>query len=421
MGLLQNLFRGTIKLNGQGFNQTLFERFLRRDTNHQDIINKAYESNVDAYSVVKKIVDVFTEEEWIVERNVGGTWELVEDTSIHELLENPNMVKGYTMQDIDEQQATYLLNSGDSYMVGTELNGTLADIDILPSNHVEIKTSQDFFLPNLQYKFEIDKTKRTYDVDTLEHIRMFNPSYQNIQESYNGLSVFQVAANIVKVGNDRWEASASLFQNGGAFGLITDRSNRPMTAEEAQMTQAAFDRDTVGTHKFGSTKVTNKDLNYIPMGMSSTDLQLVENGVITLRAMCNVFGLDSSLFNDPANKTFNNRKEAEKAMYTNVIIPLSDKIAAKHTRFIAHNHFPDKNVRMRKDFSKVEALQIDKKVEADKDKVVVDGMDTVLRMPVSPDSKIEILKDVYDISDELAKAIVVDEVIIPNTQNNVSD
>ena len=62
------------------------------------------------------------------------------------------------------------------------------------------------------------------------------------------------------------------------------------------------------------------------MAMSSTDLQLVEKGVINLRAICNVFGLDSSLFNDPANKTFNNRKEAEKALYTNAIIPIVTNI-----------------------------------------------------------------------------------------------
>ena len=413
MGLFQNLLNRTFKLNGQGFNQTLFERFLRRDTNHQDIIDTAYESNVDAYSVVKKIVDLFTDGTWIIEKREGDSWTEIKDTSIHELIINPNPIKGYTMKDIDEQLATYLLASGDSYMVGDEFNGIIADLDVLPSNHIEIKTSENFFLPNLQYKFEIGKTKRTYDVDTLEHIRMFNPSYQNVTESYNGLSAYQVAANVVEVGNDRWEASAHLMKNGGAFGMITNKSGRPMTAPETEMVQSAFNRDTAGTHNFGKVKVTNQDLSYIQMGMSSSDLQLVENGVVTLRAMCNVFGLDSSLFNDPANKTFNNRKEAEKAMYTNVIIPLADKIASKHTSFIAHNHFPDKNVRMRKDFSKVEALQVDKKVEADKDKVVVEGMDRVLRMPINAESKIAILQDVYALSEDLAKAIVVDEVIEP--------
>ena len=141
------------------------------------------------------------------------------------------------------------------------------------------------------------------------------------------------------------------------------------------------------------------------MGMSSAELGLDNKGVITLRAMCNVFSLDSSLFNDPANKTFNNRKEAEKAMYTNAVIPLADKIAAKHNLYIAKNHFPDKEVRMRKDFSDVDALQSDKKVEAEKDKIVMDGINVVLNMPIDKDSKIALLEENYELSDETIAAL----------------
>ena len=132
-----------------------------------------------------------------------------------------------------------------------------------------------------------------------------------------------------------------------------------MTGTEAGQVQSDFQSQTAGPSKFGMIKVTNKDLNYIQMAMSSADLQLIEKGVITLRAICNVFGLDSSLFNDPANKTFNNRKEAEKALYTNAVMPISKKMSANLTNFIARNHFPAGNVRMRQDFSEVEALQQD--------------------------------------------------------------
>lgn len=384
---------------------TLFEKFGRKDANLTKLIETSYESNVDAYSVVKKIVDVYTNSKWIVEQNVKGEWEEVEDTTINDLMANPNVSKGYTWKDIDEQLSTYLLTSGNSYLFGLTLNGIIEEVDVLPSNHIEIESKNDFFLPNLKYKFEIGKTKRTYNVDELEHIRMFNPSYSSIEESYKGLSVFQVASNVVQVGNDRWEADASLLQNRGAFGLITDQSDRPMTAGEAGTVQRSFDSDTAGPKKFGKTKVTNKNLKYIPMGMSSTDLQLVEKGVVTLRSMCNVLGLDSSLFNDPANKTFNNRLEAEKALYTNVIIPLSDKIAAKHNRFIVDNHYPDGEYRMRKDFSNVEALQSDKKQEAEKDKIVMEGINIVLTMPIDKESKISLLKNNYNLSEETIEAL----------------
>ena len=179
-----------------------------------------------------------------------------------------------------------------------------------------------------------------------------------------------------------------------------------MLPEEAAQVQQAWNRDIQGTHNSGKIKVTNKDLNYIQMAMSATDLQLVESDVITLRAMCNVYGLDSSLFNDPANKTFNNRKEAEKALYTNAVIPLSEKIAMAHTQYIAQNHFPNGNVRMRQDFSNVEALQSDKKTEAEKDKIVLDGVNVIIAMPITNESKAILLHETYpEISEEFIDSL----------------
>ena len=116
--------------------------------------------------------------------------------------------------------------------------------------------------------------------------------------------------------------------------------------------------------------------------------------------------MDSSLFYDPANKTFNNRKEAEKALFTNAVIPLSDKIASAHTRFIAKNHFPMQEVRMRQDFSEVEALQSDKKTEAEKDKIRMDGINVVVNMPISTEGKEELLVSDYDMSRDEAQAIL---------------
>jgi HK97 family phage portal protein len=398
MDFLKRVF----KLDSRNDLLRLFDKY---NTNYDNLIEKSYERNVDAYAVVNKIVKVFTACDWIVETQLNGEWEKVEDTTIHELLETPNSIKNYTFADIDEMLLTYLLCNGNSYLHGETLNGKIAELDVLPSNHIEIQTNDNFFLPNLKYQFDIGKTQRTYNNEELEHIKFFNPSYYSIEDSYKGLSVFEVAYNVVQVGNDRWDAAAHLFQNRGMAGLITDMSNRPMKPEEQSLVQKAFNKKTTGTDKYGGIHVTNKDLKYIPMAMSATDLQLIEQGVISLRSMCNVFGLDSSLFNDPANKTFNNRLEAEKALYTNAVMPLADKIAAKHNNYIVKNHYPDGNYRMRKDFSYVEALQKDKKQEAEKDKIVMDGINVILNMPISNESKVLMIKENYKVSEEVINSL----------------
>lgn len=369
-------------------------------------LTRSYESNVDAYSVLRKITDVFKSIPWVVEQiDREGNWVQVENTTVNELLKSPNVGKGYTMQDIDEQMVIYLFGNGNSYLHGEELSGKIAEIDVLPSMNVEAITNTDFFMPNVRYQFEFGTNKRTYDNKELEHIMLFNPSYDSTKESFNGLSAFEVAKYVVEVGNDRWKADAHLLKNRGIAGMVTNSSNRPLLPGEAEKIQGAFDLQNSGTDNFGRVKVTNQDLKYIQMGMSSTDLELIKKGVITLRAMCNVFGLDSSLFNDPANKTFNNRAEAEKAMYTNVIIPLAEKIGMKHTNFIAKNHFPLGDVRIRKSFENIPVLQKDKKSEAEKDKIEVEGMNVVLNMPIDNDSKIQLLKETFEISEELERTL----------------
>ena len=392
--------------------EVIFKQFGSFDANRlalseDKLLKEGYESNIDVYAVIRKIVELSNSIPWIVEQKTAEGWEMLEDSSIHELMANPNRDKGYTWNDIQEQLIIYLLASGNSYLTGQDgLTNIIREVDVLPSPYVCAATNNDFFMPNVRYQFELNQNKRMYESEDLEHIMLFNPAYTTIQESFNGLSVIQVAARAVQVGNDRWDADAALLQNRGAIGLITDKSNRPLTTEEGRELQHSFQRDTAGTKNFGKVKVTNKDLNFISMAMSSTDLQLIEKGVVNLRAVCNVLGLDSSLFNDPANKTFNNRKEAEKSSYTNAVIPLSEKIAAKHTQFIAQNHYPAGNVRMRQDFSKVEALQADKKQEAEKDKIEMEGINIVLNMPIDNNSKVMMLKETYNISEDLATALL---------------
>lgn len=324
------------------------------------IIQNSYERNIDVYAIIKKIIDTSKAIPWVIEqRQANGNWKELKDTTLHELMHTPNVGKDYSWDDIDEQVILYLLCTGNSYLHGeTQFNSSIVqELDVLPPSFVCIESNNSFFAPEIKFRFTLGTTNKVFDKTNVAHIKFFNPGYCSVLESHYGLSPIQVAARAIQAGNDRLDATTNMFQNRGAFGLITDRSNRPMDAEQAKTVQEAFEKRSAGTGNFGKTIVTNKDLNYIQMAMSPQDLQLIEHGVISTREICNVFGVDSSLFNDPDNKTYSNRTEAEKSLYTNAIIPISTKRAANYTTFLCPNHFPGKTVRLRQDFSDVEVLQ----------------------------------------------------------------
>ena len=337
---------------------------LAYNTNQQ--IVEGYSKNVDVYSIIRKIVDVIKSVPWIVEKQqASGNWKELNNSSIQQLMDNPNPTKQYSWDDIEEMIVIYLIVTGNAYVKGTKAIGfdEYLEIDVLPSNGIVIPNlTYDFFDPKVQYYFNFGGTSRVYSQDELKHIKYFNPNIINFNY---GLSPIQVAANVVQVGNERWIADASILGNKGISGMITDKSNMPMQAHETEIVDSEMKKRLGGARKFGQILVTNKDLSYIPLGLSPEDLQLLEKGKVTTRALCNVLGLDSSLFNDPDNKTYNNRKEAEKAMYTNCIIPLSGKIAEALTQYLCPSLYPDAKVRMRQDFSKVECLQTNKKEESE--------------------------------------------------------
>lgn len=325
-------------------------------------IIKGYQGNVDVFSVIKKIADTSKIVPTIVERSTRDGFEIMTDTSLHELMAQPNEAKQLTWEDINEQVLIYLLSTGRALPLGLESIGfgsRIAALDVLPVPLTEISVTRNFLAPEKKYKTTINGEVLNFEGSEVGQINFFNPGYSTMQESCDGLSPIQVAAMVVMAGNDKWEAQASLLQNRGAIGMVTDKSNTPMEPEEAERQQQAFDSRIGSPRNMNKVVVTNKNLDFIQFAMSATDLKLIEQGVVNLRSICNVFQVDTSLFNDPANKTFNNRKEAEKALYTNAVMPTLSKIYARYNNWLVPTHFPEGNVRMRPDYSDIEVLQED--------------------------------------------------------------
>jgi hypothetical protein len=72
-------------------------------------------------------------------------------------------------------------------------------------------------------------------------------------------------------------------------------------------------------------------IEILPMRFEKVDIENVydysfkDHSMHLIREICNLFGIDSSLLNDPENKTYSNKTEAQKAFYVNLIIPMAAK------------------------------------------------------------------------------------------------
>ena len=268
------------------------------------------------------------------------------------LLEHPNSRQ--TCDDFYYEVVTSLLATGNAFVRAVTPAGfsRFAELSVLLPQYVTIETV-DGTLWGKPKSYRYAGMSDVIPADQVLHIK-----FPNITARTNwGLSPLQAGQPAYEASNNIFEASASLHKNRGISGILSNSdSNMPMMPKEQEKLQQEWQDRTAGAHRFGKVYVTNASMKYLSMGMTSVEMQSIEGGMDKLRTICSLFGLDSSLFNDPANKTYANRSDAEKSMYTSVVMPLLDKINRNLSRFVARN-FGLENALIVADYSQVAILR----------------------------------------------------------------
>ena len=199
-----------------------------------------------------------------------------------------------------------------------------------------------------------------------------------------------------------------MVKNQGVRGILTNKGERSLKPEEARHLSNLANEKLRGVKNFNKVHISNTDMTYLQMGMNATDLKVIESSVLTDRQLCNAYGVSSRLYNDPANSTFNNMKEANKSFFTKAVLPTLDKLLMDINNIWLKqwSERDNKRYKLTADTSGVEALQADQKTEAEKDKIVMDGVNVVLNMPISSDAKAQLLENEYGFSDTDAQTLV---------------
>ena len=366
---------------------------FRYETQYQDdkLVNEGYISNVDVYAVVKKLCEVGSDVPFVVESLNGDEWEVDEDSSLNKLLEQPN--EDYTGKDFRFNSLLYLLNTGDIFW--NKLQGAfdiVTSLDLLPSNLVEIDLDYRNLPKQIVYE-NFDGTESIYGLDDVIHVRYFNPGRDGLY-SHRGLSPLQAAYNSLKASNNRQTAQAHIYENRGATNLISSGSDVALMPTEREEIQKQTDKILGGAKNFNKSIVSTKNLTVTPLGMSATDLKLIEAKDLDLRDICNAFAVPSNMFNDKSASTESNVKTDLKKFYTDAVIPNNEKIISAFNKMIvpAYSVFENKQLRIVQDTSGIEALQADKKMEAEKDAIQINNILSIMdSVSLSPEQKTNLL------------------------------
>ena len=314
----------------------------------QDLVEQGYGMNPTVYMIVSWITRQASQIPWVLYEVKDQKWlnryknmdptdaimaniyqkKALESVDKHQLLDvwaKPNELQG--QGEFIEQVLGFKLVTGDTYIHGRgpltgPNSGLFIAMDSLPAHLIGIKYGGPG-QPVGHYYWLGDPTKHIQPENVM-HSKYWNFQQLNAGGLY-GMSPLKAASRLITRNNDSITASVKALQNMGAIGMLSQHLNAPgdkgMTPEQAQMVEKKYYEKFGGPTNRGKIMVVGKPVQWQQMGMSPVDLKILEQEQMDLRQMCGVYHLQSQLFNDPENKTYNNMKEAVTAGLTQCVIP----------------------------------------------------------------------------------------------------
>jgi hypothetical protein len=105
-------------------------------------------------------------------------------------------------------------------------------------------------------------------------------------------------------------------------------------------------------------------------------------------------------------------KIADKKLYTDAVIPNNNKIISGYDDIVkAYSSYESKELRIVQDLSRIDSLQEDQKLRAEKDKIKTDALLSVLNSPNTVESKVQALVYTMGMEEDTARLIVGTEIV----------
>lgn len=279
----------------------------------------------------------------------------VNDTALHELLKRPNPSQSYVS--FIQELISFDRLTGNSYIYGIspetgQNKGRFLELYVLPSHKVEIH-SGGIFEPVKEYSLSYNGYI-TIPADNICHIKDFNPYYDGTGSHLYGMSPLKAGLRTLQANNEATTTGVKYLQNQTARGvLMSDEGD--LSAAQAQQLKDKFRSNYQGSNNAGDVVITPKKLSWINFGLSASDLSLIEQHKASIRDLCNVYNVPVQLLNNTDASTYNNMKEAKKALYQNAVIPHLIKIREELNRWLVPKF--GENLYLDFDFTVIPELQ----------------------------------------------------------------
>lgn len=259
----------------------------------------------------------------------------LQDTELHKILERPNPAQSYNAW-LTELIAFGKL-TGNRYIYGigpdTGANvGKFTELYVMPSQVMEI-ISNGIMEPVSKYKLEYNGTKYI-DASEICHIKDFNPYYDGTGSHMYGQSPLRAGLRSLTTNNEAVQTGVKYLQNQTARGLLTSEMG-DINEVQAQQLKDKFRSQHQGSDNAGDIIITPNKMSWVNFGLNASDVSLIAQYNASIKDLCNIYNVPVQLLNNTDSSSYNNMKEAKKALYQNAVIPELVKIKDELNRWLA--------------------------------------------------------------------------------------
>ena len=267
----------------------------------------------------------------------------VQGTELEAILENPNAAQSYNSWLTELIAFRKLTGNGYIYGIAPDTGdraGKFQELYVMPSQAMEI-ISGGMLEPVSKYRLEYNGT---YEIpaELICHIKDFNPDYSETGSHLYGQSPLRAGFRSMTTNNEAVTTGVKYLQNQTARGILMSEEG-DINEVQAQQLKDKFRRQHQGSQNAGDILITPKKLSWVNFGLNASDLSLIEQYNASIKDLCNIYGVPVQLLNNTESSTYNNMKEAKKALYQMAVIPELDKIKDELNRWLAPK-FGDKLV-----------------------------------------------------------------------------
>jgi HK97 family phage portal protein len=285
-------------------------------TDYASLAKEGFMQNSVVFSCVKEISAASAGVPWLLFRQLpGGERRQVLQHPLLDLLARPNPLQG--KYELIESVVCHLYLSGNTYMECVGPTSLPKELYVLLPDRMKVIPDPIHYVGG--YEYSVSGRKVEFPRDRILHLKLFNPL-----DDWYGLSPVQVAALAIDKLNagDKW--NASLLQNAAVpSGALTCKQR--LTDDQFDRLKTEMRRQIQGVSNAREPLLLGQDLEWKELGISPKDMDWIEGLKMSPLQVAQVFNVPPELVGlGPA--TYQNRKEARKALYTEVVCPFLSRL-----------------------------------------------------------------------------------------------